>query len=85
MQAIEFETQLRNGIIELPAQFQPYPTQTVRVIILLDNPHTPLEPEIMPKTFLNPELKRPLGLLKGQLNAHFADDFNMTEEEFLQS
>ncbi len=75
MQAIEFETQIHNGIIELPAQFQLQTTQTVRVIVLLDNSaHT------MPN-----KLNRPLGLLKGQLNAHFADDFKMTEEEFLQS
>lgn len=32
-----------------------------------------------------PVKKRPLGALKGRLQAHFSDDFKMTDEEFLQS
>jgi hypothetical protein len=85
MQAIEFETQLCNGIIELPIQFQLWSTQTVRVIVLLDNTETPSPLGPTPKTLGNSKRDRPLGWLKGQLKVHFADDFKMTEEELLRS
>jgi len=76
VQAIEFAAQIQNGRIELPAQFQAWMNiQPVRVIVLLDHAHTA---SIMPQ-------QRPLGLLRGQLNVNFAEDFKMTEEEFLQS
>ena len=78
MQAIEFAAQIQNGRIELPIQFQSWTNaQPVRVIVLLDQVNA------LPATA--PRQQRPLGLLKGQLNVNFAEDFKMTEEEFLQS
>jgi hypothetical protein len=78
MQAIEFAAQIQNGRIELPIQFQSWTNaQPVRVIVLLDQINT--------FTAITPQPQRPLGLLRGQLNADFAEDFKMTEEEFLQS
>ena len=82
MQAIEFETQTHNGTIELPARFQPWLDQRVRVIVLLNQTDIPVATAPTPN---QPTTDRPLGLLKGQLKARFAEDFNMTEEELLQS
>jgi hypothetical protein len=78
MQAIEFAAQIENGRIELPTQLQSWTeAQTVRVIVLLDQVNTP--------TAIASKQQRPLGLLRGQLNVDFVEDFKMTEEEFLQS
>jgi hypothetical protein len=82
MQAIEFETQTHNGTIELPARFQPWADQRVRVIVLINQTDIPVA---MAPTPNKPTTDRPLGLLKGQLKARFAEDFNMTEEELLRS
>lgn len=39
--------------------------------------------EINPPKKQNPKKKRKLGLLDGKMNVVFADDFKMTEEEFI--
>ncbi|GEM_PF-1051126 len=85
MQAIEFETQTHNGTIELPARFQPWTDQRVRVIVLINQTDMKATTAPTPNLSLKPSTDRPLGLLKGQLKVRFAEDFNMTEEELLQS
>lgn len=77
MQAIEFETQIHNSVIKIPAQFQLQTLQIARVIILLNE--TAETTQVMPN-----QSDRPLGLLNGKLNIDFANNFKMTEEEFLQ-
>jgi hypothetical protein len=85
MQAIEFETHTHNGAIELPARFRPWTDQIVRVIVLINKTDIPVATTPTPNLSVKPTTERPLGLLKGQLKARFAEDFNMTEEELLRS
>lgn len=52
MKAIEFETQVRNGRIELPEKFKDELTGSVRVILLIEEPSG--KPDALEELMANP-------------------------------
>ena len=70
MYAVEFQANVKNGIIEIPAQYRSQLKQRVRVIVLA-------EPDDQPSSLIDQLLEtplRPFGLGRGEFNV--PDDFD---------